>query len=127
MVHDYGSNYTILSCRSCGASWFNGAAVEGHFSSSPGAATSALEKLAFETASTSPRQCPDCHTQFRVIKHRDAELDYCAECHGLFLDAGEMRKVGLFSVPSDGRKVAGVVVAADPISILIAFIGGGPC
>jgi hypothetical protein len=126
MVSDHGPDYTVLSCRSCGSSWLNGAAVENRFSSPPGSATQLFAKLAGESQSMSARKCPDCHSQFCILKHRDAELDFCARCHDLFLDAGEMRKVGLISEPSEERKVAGVVVAADPITILLTIIGSGP-
>jgi hypothetical protein len=34
--------------------------------------------------------CPKCDAALFVLHFKDVELDHCPECHGLWLDAGEL-------------------------------------
>ena len=35
--------------------------------------------------------CPACKNDMIVVEHNEIELDYCASCHGVWFDSGELR------------------------------------
>lgn len=35
-------------------------------------------------------QCPSCNKPLRMVVERDVEIDVCDQCHGVWLDAGEL-------------------------------------
>jgi Zn-finger nucleic acid-binding protein len=34
--------------------------------------------------------CPHCHHVMIVVEHKDIEMDYCANCSGVWFDSGEL-------------------------------------
>ncbi len=34
--------------------------------------------------------CPTCKSDMIVVEHRNIELDYCTNCHGVWFDSGEL-------------------------------------
>ncbi len=34
--------------------------------------------------------CPVCNSDMIVVEHNKIELDYCTNCHGVWLDSGEL-------------------------------------
>ncbi|MFC1946219.1 zf-TFIIB domain-containing protein, partial [Chloroflexota bacterium] len=34
--------------------------------------------------------CPVCKQDMLVVEHQNIELDYCASCHGVWFDSGEL-------------------------------------
>jgi len=34
--------------------------------------------------------CPTCNSDMVVIEYNEIELDYCADCHGVWFDSGEL-------------------------------------
>lgn len=35
-------------------------------------------------------QCPFCNTPLRLIVERNVDIDVCDDCHGVWLDPGEL-------------------------------------
>ena len=46
--------------------------------------------------------CPACKNQMVAVEHNEIELDYCADCHGVWFDSGELRLL-LKSMSLDNR------------------------
>ena len=38
-------------------------------------------------------RCPKCGAELQEILFRDVSIDRCAECHGVFLDRGELEQL----------------------------------
>jgi ribosomal protein L37AE/L43A len=38
--------------------------------------------------------CPNCSTQMQQMQRYDVDIDYCPSCKGVWLDRGEMDKIG---------------------------------
>ena len=38
-------------------------------------------------------RCPKCGMELQAVKEGEVEIDTCFNCHGIFLDAGELEKV----------------------------------
>ena len=37
--------------------------------------------------------CPHCGVEMKRRDQRGVEIDYCPECHGIWLDRGELHKI----------------------------------
>jgi Zn-finger nucleic acid-binding protein len=72
--------------------------------------------------------CPHDGTAMRTLVHREVEIDLCAECGALWLDAGELDKLGAGKGRKGSRKAmaaaalvaagagAATVAAANPVA-----------
>ena len=38
-------------------------------------------------------QCPTCSSQMQIMHRYDADIDYCPQCKGVWLDRGEIDKI----------------------------------
>ncbi|QRN95250.1 zf-TFIIB domain-containing protein [Archangium violaceum] len=38
-------------------------------------------------------KCPKCGMDLQPVKHGDVEIETCFNCHGIFLDAGELGRL----------------------------------
>lgn len=38
-------------------------------------------------------RCPKCGGHLEVVQHQAVELDRCPDCHGIWLDAGELQQL----------------------------------
>src|SRR2546426_10991404 len=50
--------------------------------------------------------CPKCGMELHAINFRGLEIDRCFNCHGTWLDAGELEKV---ATPEHGQVMASVL------------------
>jgi Zn-finger nucleic acid-binding protein len=50
-------------------------------------------KLAREDVSASDRSCPKCDGKLVETKYEDIKMDVCNNCHGVWLDAGELAQI----------------------------------
>lgn len=37
--------------------------------------------------------CPNCQTEMKEINRQGVQIDMCAQCHGVWLDRGELNKL----------------------------------
>jgi Zn-finger nucleic acid-binding protein len=37
--------------------------------------------------------CPSCMVELKIAERQDVEMDYCPQCHGVWLDRGELDKI----------------------------------
>lgn len=54
-------------------------------------------------------QCPSCQKQMREVREANVAIDVCNNCHGVWLDAGELEQLadaGNLVVPAGSRPVA---------------------
>ena len=52
-------------------------------------------------------KCPKCGMDLQTLKHGDVEIDTCFNCHGVWLDAGELEHI-----QSHGSEQSGKVMGA---------------
>jgi Zn-finger nucleic acid-binding protein len=46
--------------------------------------------------------CPDCGASLIILEYQGVEIDYCVDCHGSWLDAGELELIfELDGIPMD--------------------------
>lgn len=45
-------------------------------------------------------KCPRCHDPLLTLEHEGLELDYCDQCQGIWLDAGELHNFAQQSGPN---------------------------
>jgi Zn-finger nucleic acid-binding protein len=53
--------------------------------------------------------CPACNEILFTVEYDEVELDYCGECHGVWLDAGE-----LYLLLGDHTLTEGFLTAGNP-------------
>ena len=46
-------------------------------------------------------KCPVCEIEMRITDHDGVEIDYCAQCRGVWLDRGELEKIVARTSPAD--------------------------
>ena len=34
--------------------------------------------------------CPNCNDEMLIIEYKNVEIDFCSDCHGIWLDEGEL-------------------------------------
>ena len=79
-------------------------------------------KLAFEQSRATAQQqrealqalhhmkCPKCGMDLQSVKRGDIEIDACFNCHGVFLDSGELERLQhQMSHEKDGRWMGAVL------------------
>jgi hypothetical protein len=54
-------------------------------------------------------KCPKCGMDLQSLKHGDVEIDTCFNCHGVWLDAGELELIRAQGSEQSG-KVMGAVL-----------------
>ena len=47
--------------------------------------------------------CPICNIPMLITQHQEVEIDYCPQCHGVWLDRGELDKITKNSAPSETK------------------------
>ncbi|MDD5509842.1 MAG: zf-TFIIB domain-containing protein [Dehalococcoidales bacterium] len=58
--------------------------------------------------------CPVCQSDMIVVEHNRIELDYCAACHGVWFDAGELELLlGSLGLDGAGRLLGDIPEAAE--------------
>ena len=55
-------------------------------------------------------KCPKCGMDLHTVKHGDVDLDTCFNCHGIFLDAGELVRLMKHSGTENSGKWMGAVL-----------------
>lgn len=73
-------------CQRCDGLWLPGAVVQRVVGESPRWPATA------RTAATS-LHCPDGHGALRAVDFEGIEIDVCAQCHGVWLDRGELEDI----------------------------------
>ena len=82
------SGYRYYSCERCGGYWIPGASLNRALS------IRGIEELrALSSARASELRCPDCRGACEAIDIKGCTLDCCGQCHGVWLDTGEVRRV----------------------------------
>ena len=51
------------------------------------------EQLAAEEAAAAAPKCPRCATALTEIEHEGLKVERCSNCHGVWLDAGELEQL----------------------------------
>jgi Zn-finger nucleic acid-binding protein len=58
--------------------------------------------------------CPTCKSDMIVVEYNHIELDYCAKCHGVWFDAGELELLlGSLGLDSAGPFLSGILEAEE--------------
>ncbi len=55
-------------------------------------------------------KCPKCGMDLQTLKRGDVEIDTCFNCHGVFLDAGELERLMQQSGTENNGKWMGAVL-----------------
>ena len=55
-------------------------------------------------------KCPKCGMDLQSVKHGDVEIDTCFNCHGIFLDAGELERLNKHMEHENSGKVMGAIL-----------------
>ena len=84
------------NCPGCGGTWIRGKSLHALLAQSDDSSgiEQTLDSILSLDFKTSRRRCPscvDCYLKAVVIEN--TELDFCANCKGLFFDPGELRRV----------------------------------
>ena len=119
LVNEQGDGYELWSCRQCQSHWLPGTSLEARLSGGRGSAKEHFLQLA-ASGSPSDRLCLDCGRSLKRFIYKEVELDLCPGCKGLFLDAGELNKVG--AVTESATKGS---LAAEILSLFIPTFGSG--
>jgi len=120
--------HTIIGawlCSACRGLWLPGATVEkalGHVADSKHVAVGA-------TAAASPLACPEDGASMAALKYRGVEVDLCPQCHGVWLDRGELQHVttgtalgGLGAVAPTAHAQGDALGAGDVLLEIIGFL-----
>lgn len=83
----------VDACRSCKGAWFSANELQ-----------KALEMELENISSTNQchRLCPECARlmQTVLVEDENVEIDQCPQCQGIWLDAGEFRRLNDFEPPN---------------------------
>ena len=79
-------NVTIDECAACGGMWFDEAEIE----ETMGASTP-LSALMNSAGTPTDRACARCSVPMAEVAVLGVAVDVCGECHGLWLDGGELK------------------------------------
>ena len=99
LVHDEASEFGFWRCPKCGGLWMPFGVLEELISHEEGLWEEAEEvrKVKEETVGEGKRICPEDGAVLRAIPYREdakVRVDECPTCSGIWLDAGELRKIG---------------------------------
>jgi len=121
--------YRYYSCERCNGFWIPGKVLDRALSERGIHDLGALRgaKLGVVT-------CPDCRAACEAIEIEGCDLDRCARCHGVWLDAGEVRRLKrLFPEGSavvaaeEGRQMdaelASIAIVDSVVQLLVLLIG----
>src|SRR5687768_14028863 len=93
-LHESSAEPHARSCATCEGSFLPPASVEHLLVDGQGIDMAMLRELAGQYGG--PRlKCPSCALMTSPVKLRGAMVDLCLNCGGLWLDAGELKKVSL--------------------------------
>ena len=90
------AGFKLASCPHCSGLWLTRDALKQAFESPqrPETLDEAMRQPPLLTpAPARARLCPGCHGQLAVRRLHGIEIDVCEQCHGLWLDAGELRNI----------------------------------
>ena len=92
------AGFKLASCPHCSGLWLTRDALKQAFESPqrPETLDEAMRQpplLTPATATARARLCPGCCCQLTVRRLHGIEIDVCEQCHGLWLDAGELRNI----------------------------------
>jgi Zn-finger nucleic acid-binding protein len=83
LVIDFYQNHSIRRCRSCAGLWIPASVV-----------SLAVGRInAPRLSSSTGRCCPDGGARLLAVSRKKVEVDVCASCGGVWLDAGELQRV----------------------------------
>ncbi len=51
------------------------------------------EQMAAEAAAAAAPKCPRCGVALTEVEHEGVKIDRCPNCHGIWLDAGELEQL----------------------------------
>ncbi len=58
--------------------------------------------------------CPACNSDMIVVEYNRIELDYCAKCHGVWFDAGELELLlGSLGLDNTGPSLGDILEATE--------------
>lgn len=55
-------------------------------------------------------KCPKCGMDLHAVKHGDVEMETCFNCHGIFLDSGELERLQKQMAHENSGKWMGAVL-----------------
>ena len=90
------SDNPVHLCRACGGTWIQGRALHAMLarSNDPAGIEETLDSILDLEFRQSRRRCPSCSGRYlKAVMVEDTELDFCANCKGLFFDPGELQRV----------------------------------
>jgi Zn-finger nucleic acid-binding protein len=80
--------YRYYSCERCNGFWIPGTVLDRALSE-----RGIQDLRAIRGAGPGDVTCPDCRAACEAIGIEGCDLDRCARCHGVWLDAGEVGKL----------------------------------
>jgi Zn-finger nucleic acid-binding protein len=105
MLHADAGGVWIDRCDCCGGIWFDSGELEKILSDKTAVKQvdvgSALTLRRFAIGPVGVRKCPRDGTVLTTMHHHDQKhimIDRCANCFGIFLDAGELKDLAEFTL-----------------------------
>jgi Zn-finger nucleic acid-binding protein len=86
----------VYHCPTCSGTWIHGQSLHRLLAASEDAdsITETLDSIHHLDFRASRRKCPSCRGRhLKAVVVENTELDFCANCKGLFFDPGELERV----------------------------------
>jgi Zn-finger nucleic acid-binding protein len=92
------SGIKVDACPVCHGLWFDHWELEGHLG------TLCTEIVPSADAAVTDRRCPGCRIAMTTftVPGSQVVIDLCEECKGIWLDAGELKRLESFARPPRG-------------------------
>lgn len=98
-VHDQDTGLEIDTCSECQGLWFDPGELRKFFTSQTikkqfylDDSVQSLQAVGY-TISTKARACPRCRKAMKETLVSEVSVDICPECHGVWLDHGELKRL----------------------------------
>jgi len=84
-------------CEACGSIWFDMGELDAMVPQVFESVETASRDAAAGISEPPPRRCPRCEPQLLdkvfFLRYSDILLDHCSNCHGFWLDGGELDRI----------------------------------
>ena len=91
-------------CHACAGAWFAVAGLAAHYQArfAPVAAAR-VQEIDEQPMADCDVRCPSCWRAMKRLTVARVEVEYCQDCRGIFLDAGELQRIASFGGVSLGQ------------------------
>ena len=124
---EFGGEYAAVvidSCSECGGVWYD----KGELDARDESVWTDVEALDLETRLSGGRRalCPRCEVSLITVSPRGARevvIDRCPDCHGFWLDGGELESIQSFASRLDSETLRKMAVITQPDEAMGFLLG----